>query len=109
MQPHWRKDYDNPLPSTTLAPLAPLLQRRGLQQIERPADRVELATYKGGLFKDGCWRWPEPNLAGNAPDFFVKFLGLSFHDAMRQITGAQISTANHWRRSITTPVRHFDR
>ena len=27
------------------------------------------------------------NLAGNAIDFFVEILGLSFHDAMRQITG----------------------
>ena len=27
------------------------------------------------------------NLAGNAIDFHVQVLGLSFHDAMRQITG----------------------
>jgi hypothetical protein len=33
------------------------------------------------------WRWPERNLAGNAIDFFVKVLRLSFNDAMRQITG----------------------
>jgi hypothetical protein len=31
--------------------------------------------------------WPERNLAGNAIDFHVQVLGLSFHDAMRQITG----------------------
>jgi hypothetical protein len=30
-------------------------------------------------------RWPERNLAGNAIDFFMRVLGLSFHDAMRQI------------------------
>jgi hypothetical protein len=29
----------------------------------------------------------ERNLGGNAIDFFVKVLGLSFNDAMRQITG----------------------
>jgi len=29
------------------------------------------------------------NLAGNAIDFHVLVLGLSFHDAMRQITDAQ--------------------
>ena len=37
--------------------------------------------------KDSYWRWPERNLAGNAIDFHVQVLGLSFHDAMRQITG----------------------
>jgi hypothetical protein len=30
----------------------------------------------------------ERNLAGNAIDFHVPVLGLSFHDAMRQITGS---------------------
>ncbi len=39
------------------------------------------------LLKDSYWRWPERNLAGNAIDFFVQILGLSFSDAMRQITG----------------------
>jgi hypothetical protein len=29
-----------------------------------------------------------PCLAGNAIDFHVQVLGLSFHDAMRQITGS---------------------
>jgi len=47
-----------------------------------------LAQYKGLLLKDSYWRWPERNLAGNAIDFFVQVLGLSFHDAMRQITGS---------------------
>ena len=37
--------------------------------------------------KDSYWRWPQRNLAGNAIDFHVQVLGLSFHDAMRQITG----------------------
>ena len=70
-----------------MAPLVPLLQQRGLQLIERPPDNFELAAYKGLLLKDSYWRWPERNLAGNAIDFFVKVLGLSFNDAMRQITG----------------------
>jgi hypothetical protein len=70
-----------------MAPLVPLLQQRGLQLIERPADNFELAAYKGLLLKDSYWRWPERNLAGNAIDFLVKVLGLSFNDAMRQITG----------------------
>ena len=70
-----------------MAPLVPLLQQRGLQLIERPADNFELPAYKGLLLKDSYWRWLERNLAGNAIDFFVKVLGLSFNDAMRQITG----------------------
>ena len=70
-----------------LAPLVPLLQKRGLPLIELPAGNFELATHKGLLLKDSYWRWPERELAGNAIDFFVKVLGLSFNDAMRQITG----------------------
>jgi len=70
-----------------MAPLAPLLQQRGLQLVERPAGNFELAPYKGLLLKDSYWRWPERDLAGNAIDFFVQVLGLSFNDAMRQITG----------------------
>jgi hypothetical protein len=70
-----------------MAPLAPLLQQRGLQLVERPAGNFELAAYKGLLLKDSYWRWPERDLAGNAIDFFVKVLGFSFNDAMRQITG----------------------
>ena len=67
--------------------LVPLLQKRGLQLIALPAGNFELAAYKGLLLKDSYWRWPQRNLAGNAIDFFVQVLGLSFHDAMRQITG----------------------
>ncbi len=70
-----------------MAPLPPRLQRRGLQLIELPAGNFELAAYKGLLIKDSYWRWPERNLGGNAIDFFVQVLGLSFNEAMRQITG----------------------
>ena len=65
----------------------PLLQKRGLELIEHPAGNFELRAYKGLLVKDGYWRWPERGLAGNAIDFFVRVLGMSFHDATRQITG----------------------
>ena len=47
-----------------------------------------LPAYPGLIVKDSYWRWPGRNLAGNAIDFHVQVLGLSFHDAMRQITGA---------------------
>jgi hypothetical protein len=70
-----------------LVPLAPLLQKRGLQLVEQAADNFILPAYPGLILKDSYWRWPERNRAGNAIDFFVQVLGLSFHDAMRQITG----------------------
>jgi hypothetical protein len=63
-----------------------LLQKRGLQLFARPAGNFELADYRGLLVKDSYWRWPQRNLAGNAIDLFTRILGLSFHDAMRQIT-----------------------
>ncbi|MGH7953068.1 MAG: hypothetical protein ACREFE_14290 [Limisphaerales bacterium] len=71
-----------------LAPLAPLLEKRGLQLIAREAGNFILPAFPGLIIKDGYWRWPERNLAGNAIDFHIQVLGLSFHDAMRQITGS---------------------
>jgi hypothetical protein len=70
-----------------LAPLMPLLQQRGLQLVAREAGNFILPAFPGLIVKDSYWRWPERNLAGNAIDFHVQVLGLSFHDAMRQITG----------------------
>jgi len=69
-----------------LAPLVPLLQKRGLQLIAREADNFMVSAYPGLIVKDSYWRWPERNLAGNAIDFHVQVLGLSFHDAMRHLT-----------------------
>ncbi len=71
-----------------LAPLLPLLHHRGLQLVEREAGNFTSTAHPGLLIKDSYWRWPERNLAGNAIDFHVQVLGLSFHDAMRQITGS---------------------
>ena len=70
-----------------LAPLVPLLQRRGLPLLERETGNFELPAHPGLLLKDSYWRWPERNLAGNTIDLFVQVFGLSFHDAMRAITG----------------------
>ncbi len=70
-----------------LASLIPLLEKRGLQLVPREAGNFILPAYHGLIVKDSYWRWPERNLAGNAIDFFVQVLGLSFHDAMRQILG----------------------
>jgi hypothetical protein len=70
-----------------LAPLVPILQQHGLELVEREAGNFRLPAYPGLMIKDSYWRWPERNLAGNAIDFHVQVLGLSFHDALRQITG----------------------
>ena len=70
-----------------LAPLVPLLQQRKLELIAHEAGNFILPAYPGLIVKDSYWRWPERNLAGNAIDFHIQVLGLSFHDAMRQITG----------------------
>jgi hypothetical protein len=69
-----------------LAPILPILQRRGLKLREYDAGNYEAADYPGLIVKDSYWRWPQRDLAGNAIDFCMKVLQLSFHDAMRQIT-----------------------
>ena len=82
--PRWTREQ---IRAARVAPLVPLLQKRGLLLVQLPAGNFALAAYSGLLLKDSYWRWPERNLAGNAIDFFMRVLDLSFHDAMRQITG----------------------
>lgn len=72
-----------------MAPILPLLPQRGLEVIERSEGNFELASSKGLLIKDSYWRWPQRELSGNTIDLFVQVLGLSFNDAMRQITGLE--------------------
>ena len=67
--------------------LAPLLQKRGVPLREREAGNFEMESQKGILIKASYWRWPERNMAGNTIDFYVKVLGLSFSDAMRELSG----------------------
>lgn len=55
--------------------------------MEQEAGNFTLPAFPGLIIKDSYWRWPEQDKAGNAIDFFVQVMGLSFHDAMRQITG----------------------
>lgn len=83
--PRWSREQ---IRAARLAPLVPLLQKRGLQLVAHEAANFALSAYPGLIVKDSYWRWPERNLAGNAIDFCVQVLGLSFHDAMRQITGS---------------------
>ena len=74
-----------------VAPLIGLLQKRGLQLVAREAGNFILPAYPGLIVKDSYWRWPERNLAGNAIDFFMRVLGLSFQDAMCQLTGEPLT------------------
>ena len=66
--------------------LPPLLEKRGLALRDRGGGNVEVEQYKGLVLKASYWRWPDRDLAGNAIDFYVKVLGLSFSDAMKEIT-----------------------
>jgi hypothetical protein len=80
--PRWTREQ---IRSARKAPLVTLLQKRGLQLIEKEAGNFQLPSFPGLIVKESYWRWPNRNLAGNAIDFFVQVLGMSFHDAMRQI------------------------
>ncbi len=82
--PRWTREQ---IRAARLTSLVPLLEKRGIQLIVREAGNFILPAYPGLIIKDGYWRWPERNLAGNAIDFHVQVLRLSFHEAMRQITG----------------------
>ena len=74
-----------------LAPLVGLLQKRGLQLLACEAGNFILPAYPGLIVKDSYWRWPERNLSGNAIDFFMRVLGLSFHQTMCQIIGEPLT------------------
>ena len=83
-EPRWSRDQ---IRAARLAPLVPLLQKQALQLVAQEAGNYTLPAYPGLIVKDSYWRWPQRDMAGNAIDFFVQVLGLSFHDAMRRITG----------------------
>ncbi len=80
--PRWTRDQ---IRAARVTPLVPLLRQRGLPLRERDTDNFELTSHPGLVLKDSYWRWPERNQAGNAIDFCVQVLGLSFHDAMRAL------------------------
>lgn len=84
-QPRWSRDQ---IRAARLAPLAPLLQKRALQLVPQEAGNFLVPAFPGLIVKDSYWRWPQRDRAGNAIDFFVQVLDLSFHEAMRQITSA---------------------
>ena len=91
-RPRWTREQ---IRAAHVASLVPLLQQRGLELIECEAGNYTLPAYPGLIVKDSYWRWPERDLAGNANDFHVQVLGLTFHDAMRQITGTLSVCGRH--------------
>jgi len=81
-QPRWNRQQ---IRAARLAPLLPILSKRGLALEQLPAGNFHLSAYPGLLIKENYWRWPERDLSGNTIDFLTKILGLSFNDAMRLI------------------------
>ena len=69
-----------------VAPLLPILQAQGIESVAREAGNHLLPAHPGLIVKEGYWRWPERDQAGNAIDFHMRVLGLSFNEAMRRIT-----------------------
>ena len=69
-------------------PLAPLLRKRGLNLLPLNAGNFAVEQHPGILVKESYWRWPDRELAGNTIDFFIRVLGMSFHQAMQEITRA---------------------
>ena len=83
--PRWTREQ---IRAARMAPLVLLLQKRGLQLIQKEAGNFELSAFPGLILKESYWRWPERNLQGNTIDFFMRVLGLPFHEAMLQTTAA---------------------
>jgi len=81
----WTRDQ---IRAARLAPLLPLLEKRGLALVETGGDNFAVRAYPGVIVKDCYWRWPERELAGNAIDFCTQVMRLSFHDAMRELSGS---------------------
>lgn len=71
-----------------MAPLAPLLKRRGLHLVETGVGNTHVTEYPGRIVKECYWRRPERRLSDNAIDLFTQVLHLSFHDAMRELSAS---------------------
>lgn len=83
--PRWSREQ---IRAARLAPLPPLLERRGLALLETGGGNFAVSAYPGLIVKNCYWRWPERNQAGNAIDFCTQILRLPFHDAMRELSAS---------------------
>ena len=66
--------------------LATLLEKRGHLLVETGGGNYVVPDFPGLIVKESYWRWPERNQSGNAIDFHVQVLRLSFHDTMTELT-----------------------
>jgi hypothetical protein len=83
MQPKWTKEQIREARKTDLEPI---LNRRGLRLHPLKNGNTLVEDYPVLVVKQHFWTWPDKNMAGNAIDFFVKVLHLSFNQAMEIIT-----------------------
>ena len=81
-QPPWTRQQ---IRAARQIELAPLLKKRGLALRDHGGGNLEVEHYNGLVIKASYWRWPEHDMAGNAIDFYVKVLGASFNDAMKEL------------------------
>lgn len=81
--PRWTREQ---IRVARVAPLVPLLEKRGLTLLETGGGNFHVTGHPGLVVKDCYWRWPEYELAGNAIDFLMQVERLSFHDAMCELT-----------------------
>jgi hypothetical protein len=89
-QPRWTREQ---IRAARHAPLLPLLQRHQLDLIELGAGNFEPTENPGLIIKDAYWNWPERELSGNTIDFAMQILGLTFHQAMTEISSRITITA----------------
>mgnify|MGYP001552626018 CR=1 FL=1 len=55
--PRWSREQ---IRAARLAPLLPLLEKRGLALVETGGGNFAVRQYAGLIVKDGYWRWPDP-------------------------------------------------
>ena len=68
------------------ASLPELLIAHGLHLRETGDENYRISEHPGIIVKRSFWRDPDSERAGNTIDFFVSVLGMSFNQAMEEIT-----------------------
>lgn len=82
-EPRWSRAQIQAARRTSLPEL---LLARGLSLRETGAGNYRITEHPGIVVKRSFWREPDSDRAGNAIDFFVCVLGMSFNQAMEAIT-----------------------
>jgi len=65
--PRWTREQ---IRDARLAPLVPLLEKRGLHLVETGGGNFLVAAFPGLIVKDSYWRWPARDLGANCYRFF---------------------------------------